>query len=233
MIGAGTELRFTIYGPAWAAARGRVASVEPAETRSLLGAALDQLESGWPAVRDLRRWVRSNPAQEGAGDDFGCVLAYVESELWPAFHKMATALLEVAADWPGCDRASTDDVDGWLSAFVRYVTILVLATPAATVPPEFLELVRQVTPLGLGGRWWSEFASLVAAIGDRSKSSVDAQDARGAVEFLTHAIPEGERRRVNGLLVSDVEAIYDAAGQPVPEWVNLLKAYFAAPEQAP
>lgn len=221
----GAEPTFTIYVPAWEVARERVGTVEPEETRALLCAALDRVESGWPAVRDLQRWVERHREQEGAEDDYGVLLTYVESEVREAFRSMALTLADVVADWPGWERASTDDVDGWLSAFVRYVRVLVLATEGARVPPEFRERVHQVAPLRLGGEWCRQVSGVLEAIRDRSAVG-SVKDARSAVAFLTHAIPEEERARVSGQLLVHLEAMYAATAPPPPEWLILLRAYF-------
>jgi hypothetical protein len=220
------EPEFTIYVPAWGGARERVGMVEPQVTRALLCTALDLVESGWPAVRDLQRWVERHREQERAADDYGCLLTYVESEVLEAFRTIALTLAAVAADWPEWERASTDDVDGGLSAFVRYVTVLLLATEGAQVPPEFRELVHQVVPLRLGGEWSWQLSGVLEAIGDRSEAAGSVKDARSAVEFLTHALPAEERDRVSGQLLIDLEALYAATAPPPPEWLRLLRAYF-------
>jgi hypothetical protein len=220
------EPEATIFGPAWTAARARLASVQPAEARALLASAMHRAESGWTAVRALQQWAARNRERESADDDYGCLLTYVETDVRESFRSMALALAHVAADWPGGERASTDDVDGWLSAFVRYVTVLRLATESATVPPEFRELVRQVAPLGLAGEWFRQLLGVLQAIGDHSTAAGSVQDARAAVEFLTLALPEAERERARGALVTNLEALYASAGPPPPEWLDLLGEYF-------
>ncbi|MBW3572577.1 MAG: hypothetical protein KY467_15855 [Gemmatimonadetes bacterium] len=122
---------------------------------------MDRVESGWTAVRDLQQWMERNREREGAEDDYGCLLTYVETEVRETFRSMAVALAQVAADWPESERASTDDVEGQLSAFVRYVTVLRLATESATVPPQFRELVRQAAPLGLAGEWFRQLSGVL------------------------------------------------------------------------
>lgn len=223
----GTEPNATIYGPDWMAARDRLPLVEPAEGRALLASAMDRVESGWTAVRDLQNWLDQNKGREGADDDYGCLLTYVETDVRELFRSMALALAHVAADWPGEERASTDDVDGWLSALVRHVTVLRLATESATVPPEFRELVRQVAPLGLAGEWFHQLSGVLRAIGDRSTAAASVQGARAAVAFLTAALPEAERERASAVLLTDLEALYALTGPPPPEWLDLLKEYFA------
>ena len=224
----GTEPDATIYGADWMAARDRLPLMEPAEGRALLASAMDRVESGWTAVRDLQHWLDQNTGRERADDDYGCLLTYVETDVRESFRSMALALAHVAADWPGEERASTDDVDGWLSAFARSVTVLRLATESATVPPEFRELVRhQVAPVGFGGEWFRQLSCVVQAIGDRSTAAVSVQDARAAVKFLTAALPEAQRARASAVLLTDLKALYALAGPPPPEWLDLLKEYLA------
>lgn len=223
----GTEPNATIYGADWMTARDRLPLIEPAEGRALLASAMDRVESGWTAVRDLQHWLDRNKGRESADDDYGCLLTYVETDVRESFRSMALALAHVAADWPGEERASTDDVDGWLSAFVRHVTVLRLATESATVPPEFRELVRQVAHLGLAGEWFHQLSGVLRAIGDRSTAAGSVQDARAAVAFLTAALPEAERERASAALLTDLEALYALAGPPPPEWLDLLRDYFA------
>jgi hypothetical protein len=133
----------------------------------------------------------------------------------------------VAADWPEWERASVDDVDGRLWAFVRYVTVLRLATASATVPPEFRELVRQVAPLGLEGEWFRQLLVVLRALGDRSTAAEGVHAARAAVEFLIAALPEAERERARGALMTNLAALHALAGPSPPEWLDLLREYFA------
>lgn len=223
----GTVPEVTIYGPEWTAARNRLASVEPAEARALLASAMDRVESGWTAVSVLHQWLERNRGRESAEDDYGCLLTYVETEVRETFRSGALALAHVAADWPDWERASTEDVEGLLSTFVRYVTVLRLATESATVPTEFRELVRQVAPLGLEGEWFHQLLVVLRAIGDRLTATGSVQGARAAVEFLTAALPEAERERARGILLTNLEALHALAGPPPPEWIDLLRDYFA------
>jgi hypothetical protein len=229
----GTEPDATIYGADWAAARDRLPLIEPAVARALLASAMDRVESGWTAVRDLQHWLDRNKGRESADDDYGCLLTYVETDVCESLRSMALALAHRVADWPGQERASTDDVDGWLSAFVRHVTVLRLATGSATVPPEFRVLVRQVAPLGLAGEWFRQLSGVVQAIGDRSTAAGSVQDARTAVEFLTAVLPAAKRDQARAVLLTDLEALYALAGPSPPEWLDLLKDYFARCEHDP
>lgn len=224
------EPKFTIYTSAWVAARNRLTLVEPAEAWALLSSAMDRVESGWSAVRDLQHWLDRNGRHQTADDDYGCLLTYVETEVRETFRAMALALAQVVTDWPKGERASMDDVEGWLSGFVRYVTVLCLATKSATVPPEFRERVRQVAPLGLTGEWFRQLSGVLGAIRDRSTAAGNVQDARAAVEFLIAALPAAKREQARAGLLTNVEAIYALWGPPPPEWLHLLREYFA--EQA-
>lgn len=223
----GTEPDFTIRGPVWMAARDRLAMVSPVEARALLSSAMDRVESGWTAVRDLQNWLDQNKGRESADDDYGCLLTYVETDVGESFRSMALALAHVAADWPGDERASMDDVDGWLSAFVRYVPVLGLAAQSAAVPPEFREVVRQVAPLGLAGEWFRQLSGVLQAIGDHSTAAGSVHDARAAVECLVAALPVAKREHARAVLLTNLEALYALAGPPPPEWLDLLKEYLA------
>lgn len=57
----------------------------------------------------------------------------------------------------------------------------------------------------------------------------DVQGARAAVEFLTAALPEAQRACAQRALLTDLEALYVIAGPPPPEWLDLLREYFAPP----
>ena len=224
------EPEATIYGAAWVEARRRLPGVASAEARALLTSAMDRVQSGWTAVRELQRWVERNRAHERAGDDYGCLLTYVETEVRESFRSMALALAHVVADWPAWERASTDDVDGQLSSFARYVTVLHLASGSAAVPPEFRELVGQAAPLGFGGEWYRQLSGVLQAIGDHSIVANGVHDARGAVEFLTGDLPEPERARARSSLLTTIETLYALTGPPPPEWLALLRDYFAGLE---
>jgi hypothetical protein len=188
---------------------------------------MDRVESGWTAVRALQQWVERNREPESVEDDYGCLRTYVETEVRESFRSMAVTLAHVTADWPAWEQASPDDVDGWLSTFVRYVTVLRLAAQSATVPPEFRELVRQVAPLGLAGEWFRQLSGVLRAVREHSNVAASAHDARAAVEFLIAALPEAERKRARGALLTNLEALHALAGPPPPEWLDLLKEYFA------
>lgn len=99
-----TEPGKTIYGPGWKAARKRLAAADPDETDALLASAMDRVESAWPAVRDLTRWVQLNREWERADDEYACLLTFIEWELCEAFRSMAFALAEVAATWPESEK---------------------------------------------------------------------------------------------------------------------------------
>jgi hypothetical protein len=91
-------------------------------------------------------------------------------------------------------------------------------------------LVRQVARLLPGGEWFNRVTETFAAIQDVSNSEITADTARQAVDFLLHGLPESERERVSGFVVQDLENRYEAAGEPPPPWLDLLKGFFATGE---
>jgi hypothetical protein len=224
----GEEPRATIYGAAWLEARERVVWIEDEDARALLASAMDQVESGWDAVRAVQRWAEGHRERDRPDDEYGALLTFAESELQEVFRSMAFNLADLVAGWPGRDLPPDNDIDAHRTEFGRYATVLVLATGAAVdVPDGFLAAVRQVARLLPGGEWSRRLAETFAGIHDVSDSEITADTARQAVDFLLHAIPEAERERISGLLVQDLESGYGAAGQPPPPWLGLLKDFFA------
>jgi hypothetical protein len=227
----GQEPSATIYGPAWLDARERVVWVEDEDARALLASALDQVESGWDAVRAVQRWADRHPERDRPDDEYGTLLTFAESELQEVFRSMASDLADMVTGWPGRDLPPSNDIDAHRTEFGRYATVLVLATGAAVdVPDDFRAAVRQVARLLPGGEWFRRLTETFAAIQDVSDSEITADTARQAVDYLLHAIPEAERERISGSLVKDVERGYEAAGQPPPPWLGLLKGFFATGE---
>lgn len=220
------ELTLTGWVAGWSAARDRLATVEDPATRALLAAALDQVERVWPAVVGLMSWVRQNREDERREDDYGCLLTYVEAELGEAFRSAAHTLGEVVANWPSWERASVDDVDGWASAFLRYATVLLLASESGGIPAQFRELVRKLGPFRLGAPWAAHLRETLQAISDRSQGEVSAGNARDALGVLLHDLPEHERDAASRSIIDGVKRSYLAAEQAPPEWVELLTRYF-------
>lgn len=226
----GEEPSATIYGPAWLEARERVVWIEDEDARALLASAMDQVESGWDAVRAVQRWADRHPERDRADDEYGALLTFAESELQEVFRSMAFDLAALVTGWPGRSLPPGNDIDAHRTEFGRYATVLVLATGAAlNVPEGFRAAVRQVARLLPGGEWARRLAETFAGIQDVSDSEITADTARQAVDFLLHALPESERERISGLLVQDVESRYGAAGQPPPPWLGVLKDFFALP----
>ncbi|WP_420125278.1 hypothetical protein [Longimicrobium sp.] len=227
----GEEPRATIYVPAWLEARERLVWIDDEDARGLLASAMDQVESGWDAVRAVQRWADLHPERDRPNDGYGALLTFAESELQEVFREMAFNLADLVTVWPGQDLPPHNDVDAHRTEFGRYATVLVLATGASEdVPEGFRTAVRQVARLLPGGEWFRRLAETFAAIDDVSGSEITADTARQAVDFLLHAIPEAERDRVGSQLVANLEALYAITAPPPPEWLRLLRAYLA--EQA-
>jgi hypothetical protein len=219
----GKEPRDTIHVPAWLDARERLIWIEPEEARGLLASAMDQVERGWNAVRELQRWVEHNPEAERADDDYGALLTFSEAEVQGVSQVLASDLAATVEAWPGHDLAPDRDVDARLSEFARLAGVLVLATAGAVdVPEGFRDLVRQVARLRQGGAWATDLAQTFARIQGISETEIHADTARQAVDFLLHDIPQDERGRIAGLLVRDVVVLYARAEQEPPVWLDLL-----------
>jgi hypothetical protein len=229
----GEEPSATIYGSAWLEARERVVWIDDEDARALLSSAMDQVESGWDAVRAVQRWADRHPEPERPDDEYGALLTFAESELQEVFRSMAFNLAALVTAWPGLSLAPDNDIDAHRTEFGRYATVLVLATGAAvSVPDGFRMAVRQVARLLPGGEWFRRLTESFAGIQDVSNSEITAESARQAVDFLLHARPEPERERESGGLVRDLESRYEAAGQPPPPWLGVLKGYFASEENS-
>jgi hypothetical protein len=227
----GEEPRATIYVPAWLEARERVVWIEDEDSRGLLACAMDQVESGWDAVRAVQRWAERHREPERPDDEYGALLTFAESELQEVFRLMACDLADLVTGWPGRDLPPDNDIDAHRTEFGRYATVLVLATGSALdVPEGFRAAVRQVARLLPGSEWARRLAETFAALVDVSDTEITANTARQAVDFLMQALPDSERHHRSGLLVLDVEAAHAAAGH-VPPWLDLLKTFFAPGEQ--
>lgn len=223
----GEEPSATIYVPAWLDARARLVWVDDEDARALLASAMDQVESGWEAVRAVQRWADRYPEAERVDDDYGPLLTFAESELREVFREIASDLAAWVLGWPGGGLDAHVDLNASLSEFGRYASVLVLATQGAVgVPRSFRRLVRQVARLRPAGEWALRLGATFTAIQDVSDAEITAVDARHAVDFLVHALPEPERHHRGGLLVLDLETEYAAAGHPSPTWLGLVKEYF-------
>jgi hypothetical protein len=189
---------------------------------------MDQVESGWDAVRAVQRWADRHPEPDRPDDEYGALLRFAESELQEVFRLMASHLAALVMGWPERDLPPDNDVDAHRTEFGRYATVLVLATEGAVeVPDGFRAAVRQVGRLLPGGEWFRHLTETFAGIQDVYASEITAGTARQAVDFLLHGIPEAERDRVKGQLLVNLEALYAITGPPPPEWLRLLQAYFA------
>lgn len=223
----GEEPRATIYVPAWLDARDRLVGIEDEDARALLASAIDQVESGWDAVRAVQRCADQSPEAERTDDDYGALLTFAESEMREVFRAMAFNLAAWVEAWPGGELPPDKDVDGRLSEFGRYVAVLVLATDAAVgVPDAFRAAVRKLARLRPDGEWARRLAATFAVIQGVSDAELTADSARQAVDFLLQSIPEAERERLRGVLIGEVAAIYAGADQESPAWLRLLKDYF-------
>lgn len=226
----GEEPSATIYGPAWLEARERVVWIEDEDARALLASAMDQVESGWDAVRAVQRWAEQHCEPDRPDDEYGALLTFAESEVQEVFRSMAFNLGALVTGWPGRNLPPDNDVDAHRTEFGRYATVLVLATGAAVdVPDGFRAAVRQVARLLPGGAWARRLAETFAALVDVSDTEITADTARQAVDFLMQALPDSERHHRSGLLVLDVEAAHAATGNAPPPWLALLKSFFAPP----
>jgi hypothetical protein len=220
----GGEPSVTIYVPAWLDARARLPWIEDEDARALLTSAMDQVESGWEAVRAIQRWADRHPEADRVDDDYGALLTFAESDLREAYRNLSADLAAWVAAWPGGDLPPANDLDAQLSAISRYAWMLDLATGAASgVPATFVGLVRQAARLRGGSDWSRRLTKTCAELREISDTEVTADDARRAIAFLLHGIPDSERDLRSGLLALDVAAAYTAAGQPSPPWLVSLK----------
>lgn len=225
----GEEPSVTIVDSAWAEARAGLARVTDDDARTLLASAMDQVESGWEAMRGLQRIAEQHPRRERGPDGFGSLLTFAEAEVLEVFRELASDLAEWVRKWPGDDLSPHNDVEARLSEFGRYVTVLVRATAAALDLPEaFGSAVRQVGHLVPGGEWFGQLSTSFASILDVAGGLMNVEAARDAMHALVRELPESVRQHAGGLLVADLEAAYAKVGGP-PSWIRMLKAYFDGP----
>lgn len=159
----GAEPLYTIYRPAWYAARERAPAAGPCAVRLL-----DVVETGWLAVRELQSWIETEAVRAQAAGAYGHLLAFVDVDLVDVFRDLAGGAAELVPGWDAW--ASEADPDGLLAdvgTFVRYVALLNLAVRAATVPSPFAHLVESVAERLRG--WGEEASALVAACAEEWK----------------------------------------------------------------
>jgi hypothetical protein len=159
----GAEPLYTIYRPAWYAARERASAAGAYAVRLL-----DIVETGWLAVRELQSWIETEAVRAREPGAYGHLLAFVDVDLVDVFRELAGSAADLVPGWDGW--ASEADPDGLLAdvgMFVRYVALLNLAVRQATVPAPFTELVESVAERLRG--WGDEVSALVAACAEEWK----------------------------------------------------------------
>lgn len=152
----------TIYGHAWGEARRRLDTLAP-QTRSVLLAALTQVETGWEYVRELQRWHDDNRDRAQGDDAFGLILGFMDGDVVDVYREIAA---EVAALVPGCPgwnhQADPGTTDGDIDVFYRDFSVFALAVEQAPEAEPVRDLVRTATR-GLAG-WCRELVATVAEI---------------------------------------------------------------------
>ncbi len=133
---AGAEPRYTIHGPAWDAARARVASLPSEHTRREHGALLDYVELGWTHLRPLQLHAEAQMARRdklAPSDDMLCVADYVDASITDEFREFAIACRDAVGTNPriltGCDLA--DEAE----AVLRALRVLGMAAGMPEFPP--------------------------------------------------------------------------------------------------
>lgn len=140
----GAEPLYTIYNPAWYAARERAQAAELAQ-RSMLVDLLDAVEAGWSAVRDLQHWYDTNYKRARQTDGYAHLLGFISGDLVDVYRELAGGVADLVPGWDGWEReADPDGVLGDVETFARYMAVLNLAAQSVAAPEPFAVLVASV-----------------------------------------------------------------------------------------
>ncbi len=89
---------------------------------------LDHLERGWGYVRPLARAVEEAKGWAGTGTDTGsAIYRFADLDIVDLYRFNAFRCADMVLAPQGTDLPSTDDIDGDVDAFYRYVSLLRLA----------------------------------------------------------------------------------------------------------
>jgi hypothetical protein len=198
-------------------------------------AALDHVDVAWVVLQDLFVWADRQPDSARRQTEYEQSLDFVQGELGGEFADLARMLARVVLDWPAWEQIGPESLDGHLSSFHRYWTMLRLTVKAGDVPAAFRILVNRVAqvlePHGHPAWFVGMNRHIEAIIAlEPAPPYRDGTWPGRALDILLHALPEEDADDATLSLLGAVEGVYTSAGHAPPPWVRLLHDQLSGPE---
>ena len=156
----GAEPKVTIYTDYWEEARDHAARLRPSRGGTVWRRLLEHQERGWEYVRPLALAVEEVQRVKEAGgavDPDHAMYRFADLEVVDLYRYNAFRCADMVLAPYGSDLPSTDDIDGDVDAFYRFMALLRLASVHPEAPPEFR--VMRDAAAGLDC-WYAEFAGV-------------------------------------------------------------------------
>ena len=154
------EPRVTLYTEYWRQAREYAARLRPSRGGAVWRRLLEHQERGWEFVRPLALAVEAAERAKAAGepaDPENPLYRFADLEIVDLYRYNAFRCADMVLAPHGSALPSTDDIDGDVDAFLRYVSLLRMASTHPLAPLEFRGLAAQAA--GVDG-WHAEFADI-------------------------------------------------------------------------